>query len=107
MSGTVDTKPCPSRPTTISASTARKTGRDAEKNHQRSEVNKVYEETCTIPPVKHGGVFLMIQGCVSYKGTGILVKIGKLSAAFHQAAVISIISPKAVNGTHLVLPTQQ
>lgn len=50
----------------------------------------------------------MIWGCVSYKGTRILMKIdAKLNAAFHQAALISIISPKAANGTHLDFPTQQ
>ncbi|KAK1798992.1 hypothetical protein P4O66_007263 [Electrophorus voltai] len=48
-------------------------------------VNKAYDEKYTIPTVKHGGGSLMFWGCVSYTGTGNLVKIdGRMNAAFYQ-----------------------
>lgn len=57
-------------------------------NHKRyvwRGVNKAYDERNTIPTVKHGGGSLMFWGCVSYKGTGNLVKVeGKMNAARYQ-----------------------
>ncbi|KAI4894642.1 hypothetical protein NFI96_001033 [Prochilodus magdalenae] len=55
-------------------------------NHNRWRgVNKAYDERNTIPTVKHGGESLMFWGCVSYKGTGNLVKVeGKMNAARYQ-----------------------
>lgn len=57
-------------------------------NHKRyiwRGVNKAYDERYTIPTVKHGGGSLMFWGCVSYKGTGNLVKIdGKMNAVCYQ-----------------------
>lgn len=48
-------------------------------------VNSAYDENCTIPTVKHGGGSLMFWGCVSYSGTGNLVKIdGKMNATCYQ-----------------------
>ncbi|CAJ0918252.1 unnamed protein product [Ranitomeya imitator] len=46
------------------------------------EVNKAYDESNTIPTVKHGGGSPMLWGCVRYKGTVNLIKVeGKMKAA--------------------------
>lgn len=58
------------------------------KNYKRyvwRGINNAYDEKNTIPTVKHGGGSLMFWGCVSYKGTGNLVKVeGKMNAASYQ-----------------------
>ena len=49
------------------------------------EVNKAYDEKHTIPAVEHGGGSLMFWGCVSFSGTGNMVKIdGKMNAPCYQ-----------------------
>ena len=61
-------------------------------NHKRyiwRGVNKAHDERYTIPTVKHGGGSLMFWGCVSYKGTGKLVKIdGRMNAACYQKILV-------------------
>lgn len=54
-------------------------------NVRFGEESKAYDERYTIPTVKHRGGSLMFWGCVSYNGTGHLVKIdGKMNAACYQ-----------------------
>lgn len=81
-------------------------------NHKRyiwRGVNKAYDERYTIPTVKHGGGLLMFWGCVSYKGTGNLVKIdGKMNAVCYQKNTrgkFALFSPEAAHGTYLDIPT--
>jgi transposase len=49
------------------------------------QVNQAHKEKYTKPTVKHGGGSLMFWGCVSFHGTGNLVKVeGRMDSVYYQ-----------------------
>lgn len=80
---------------------------DTHKHDVWRGVNKACDEKHTFS-VEHGGAALMRFECVSYRGTGTLVRTdGKMNAACFQKILggqLAFIRPEDAHGTHFDFP---